>query len=156
MPAQPRLPYARTCSLTTRLGARWRVRPHNRGDKASSSTAPFPKPAGSHAQQSTTGEVLRETYILLSEAVAAVQKQDTRKRSRATWSCHGRDQTGCVREGYVNPLGFKPFGSRRRIRHRNYYWLQSHQAHRTPGHHVEGGSLAEILVGRSATRWLRL
>ena len=28
--------------------------------------------------------------------------------------------------------------------------------HRSPGHHVEGGSLAEILFGRSATRWLRL
>ena len=26
----------------------------------------------------------------------------------------------------------------------------------SPGHHVEGGSLAEILVARSATRWLRL
>jgi hypothetical protein len=26
----------------------------------------------------------------------------------------------------------------------------------SPGHHVEGGSLAEILFGRSATRWLRL
>ena len=29
-------------------------------------------------------------------------------------------------------------------------------SHRSPGHHVEGGSLAEIFVGRSATRWLRL
>src|SRR5260370_18309020 len=29
--------------------------------------------------------------------------------------------------------------------------------HRSPGHHVDGGSLAEILVRRSATnRWLRL
>ena len=28
--------------------------------------------------------------------------------------------------------------------------------YRSPGHHVDGGSLAEILVGRSATRWLRL
>ena len=28
--------------------------------------------------------------------------------------------------------------------------------HRSPGHHVEGGSLAVILVARSATRWLRL
>ncbi len=28
--------------------------------------------------------------------------------------------------------------------------------HRSPGHHVDGGSLAEILVSRSATRWLRL
>jgi hypothetical protein len=26
----------------------------------------------------------------------------------------------------------------------------------SPGHHVEGGSLAEIFVARSATRWLRL
>ena len=25
-----------------------------------------------------------------------------------------------------------------------------------PGQHVDGGSLAEIFVGRSATRWLRL
>ena len=38
------------------------------------------------------------------------------------------------------------------------YWLRSHQSwsHRSPGHHVEGGSLAVILVVRSATRWLRL
>jgi hypothetical protein len=28
--------------------------------------------------------------------------------------------------------------------------------YRSPGHHVEGGSLAVILVARSATRWLRL
>jgi hypothetical protein len=28
--------------------------------------------------------------------------------------------------------------------------------HRSPGHHVDGGSLAEILVARNATRWLRL
>ncbi len=28
--------------------------------------------------------------------------------------------------------------------------------HLSPGHHIDGGSLAEILVGRSATRWLRL
>jgi len=28
--------------------------------------------------------------------------------------------------------------------------------HLSPGHHVEGGSLADILVGRSATRWHRL
>ena len=28
--------------------------------------------------------------------------------------------------------------------------------YRSPGHHVDGGSLAEILVVRSATRWLRL
>ena len=28
--------------------------------------------------------------------------------------------------------------------------------HLSPGHHVEGGSLAEILATRSATRWLRL
>ena len=28
--------------------------------------------------------------------------------------------------------------------------------HRSPGHHVDGGSLAEIFVVRSATRWLRL
>jgi hypothetical protein len=28
--------------------------------------------------------------------------------------------------------------------------------HRSPGRHVEGGSFAEIFVGRSATRWLRL
>ena len=28
--------------------------------------------------------------------------------------------------------------------------------YRSPGHHVEGGSLAEILVRLSATRWLRL
>jgi hypothetical protein len=28
--------------------------------------------------------------------------------------------------------------------------------YRSPGHHVDGGSLAVILVGRSATRWLRL
>jgi hypothetical protein len=27
---------------------------------------------------------------------------------------------------------------------------------RSPGHHVDGGSSAEILDGRSATRWLRL
>ena len=27
---------------------------------------------------------------------------------------------------------------------------------RWPGHHVEGGSLAELFVARSATRWLRL
>jgi hypothetical protein len=25
-----------------------------------------------------------------------------------------------------------------------------------PGHHVDGGSLAEILFGRKAMRWLRL
>jgi hypothetical protein len=30
------------------------------------------------------------------------------------------------------------------------------RCHRSPGHHVEGGSRAEIFVGRSATRWLRL
>jgi hypothetical protein len=29
-------------------------------------------------------------------------------------------------------------------------------AHRSPGHHVDGGSRVEIFVGRSATRWLRL
>jgi hypothetical protein len=28
--------------------------------------------------------------------------------------------------------------------------------YRSPGHHVEVGSSAEILVGRSVTRWLRL
>ena len=28
--------------------------------------------------------------------------------------------------------------------------------HRSPGHHVDGGSLADIFVVRSATRWLRL
>src|SRR5262249_50733441 len=28
--------------------------------------------------------------------------------------------------------------------------------HRSPGHQVDGGSFAEIFVGRSATRWLRL
>ena len=28
--------------------------------------------------------------------------------------------------------------------------------YRSPGHHLEGGSLAVILVVRSATRWLRL
>ena len=28
--------------------------------------------------------------------------------------------------------------------------------HLSPGHHVEGGMLAVILVERSATRWLRL
>jgi hypothetical protein len=28
--------------------------------------------------------------------------------------------------------------------------------HRSPGHHFDGGSLAEIFVARSATRWLRL
>jgi hypothetical protein len=28
--------------------------------------------------------------------------------------------------------------------------------HRSPGHHVDGGSLADIFVGRKATRWLRL
>jgi len=28
--------------------------------------------------------------------------------------------------------------------------------HRSPGHQIEGGSLAEIFVARSATRWLRL
>jgi hypothetical protein len=27
--------------------------------------------------------------------------------------------------------------------------------HRSPGHHIEGGSSAVILVVRSATRWLR-
>jgi hypothetical protein len=27
---------------------------------------------------------------------------------------------------------------------------------RSPGHHVEGGSVADIFVVRSATRWLRL
>jgi hypothetical protein len=26
---------------------------------------------------------------------------------------------------------------------------------RSPGHQVDGGALSEILVGRSATRWLR-
>ena len=143
--------------MAQRIGARRCFWPHNRGDKTSSGTAAFAKPAGSHAQQSTTGEVLRETDIFLREAVAAVQKQDTRKRPRATWSCHGRDQTAYVWNGYVNPLGFKPFGSRRRVGNRNY-WLRSHQSwsHRSPGHHVEGGSLAEIFVARSATRWLRL
>jgi hypothetical protein len=30
------------------------------------------------------------------------------------------------------------------------------RCHRSPGRHVDGGSNAEILVGRSATRWLRL
>jgi hypothetical protein len=34
--------------------------------------------------------------------------------------------------------------------------MQVVDIHRSPGHHVDGGSLAEILVGRSATRWLRL
>ena len=29
-------------------------------------------------------------------------------------------------------------------------------SYRSPGHHVDGGSLAVILVVRSATRWLRL
>jgi hypothetical protein len=28
--------------------------------------------------------------------------------------------------------------------------------YRSPGHHVDGGSLAEIFVGCSATKWLRL
>ena len=28
--------------------------------------------------------------------------------------------------------------------------------YRSPGHHVEAGSLAEIFVGRSAMRWPRL
>ena len=28
--------------------------------------------------------------------------------------------------------------------------------HRSPGHHVDGGSLADIFVARSAIRWLRL
>jgi hypothetical protein len=28
--------------------------------------------------------------------------------------------------------------------------------HRSPGHHIDGGSLTEIFVGRKATRWLRL
>jgi hypothetical protein len=28
--------------------------------------------------------------------------------------------------------------------------------HRSPGHQVDGGSKADILVGRSATKWLRL
>jgi hypothetical protein len=28
--------------------------------------------------------------------------------------------------------------------------------YRSPGHHVDGGSLAEIFVDRSAIRWLRL
>ena len=28
--------------------------------------------------------------------------------------------------------------------------------HLSPGHHVDVGSFAEIFVGRSATRWLRL
>jgi hypothetical protein len=28
--------------------------------------------------------------------------------------------------------------------------------YRSPGHLVDGGSLAEIFVGRSATKWLRL
>ena len=86
--------------MAQRIGARRCFWPHNRGDKTSSGTAAFAKPAGSHAQQSTTGEVLRETDIFLREAVAAVQKQDTRKRSRATWSCHGRDQTAYVWNGY--------------------------------------------------------
>ena len=27
--------------------------------------------------------------------------------------------------------------------------------HRSPGHHVDGGSLAEILVVRSTIKWLR-
>ena len=30
------------------------------------------------------------------------------------------------------------------------------RSHRSPGHHVDGGSFAEILVVLSATRWLRL
>jgi antirestriction protein ArdC len=33
---------------------------------------------------------------------------------------------------------------------------QLRPVHRSPGHHVDGGSLAEILVARNATRWLRL
>ena len=32
----------------------------------------------------------------------------------------------------------------------------SRSNHRSPGQHVEGGSLAEIFVARRATRWLRL
>ena len=32
----------------------------------------------------------------------------------------------------------------------------SNSAYRSPGHQCDGGSLAEIFVGRSATRWLRL
>jgi hypothetical protein len=28
--------------------------------------------------------------------------------------------------------------------------------YRSPGHHVDGGFIALIFVGRSATRWLRL
>jgi len=30
------------------------------------------------------------------------------------------------------------------------------RGHRSPGHHVDSGSLADIFVGRSATKWLRL
>jgi len=30
------------------------------------------------------------------------------------------------------------------------------ELHRSPGHHAERGLSAEILVGRNATRWLRL
>jgi hypothetical protein len=33
---------------------------------------------------------------------------------------------------------------------------QAEVLHRSPGHHVEGGSLAVILVARNAIRWLRL
>jgi hypothetical protein len=37
------------------------------------------------------------------------------------------------------------------------WWCATRKrGHLSPGHHVEGGSLAEIFVGRGATRWLRL
>jgi hypothetical protein len=32
---------------------------------------------------------------------------------------------------------------------------EGHINHRSPGHHTDGGSFAEILVVRSATKWLR-
>ena len=34
--------------------------------------------------------------------------------------------------------------------------VHDHTSYRSPGHQVDGGSSAEILLGRSATRWLRL
>jgi hypothetical protein len=46
----------------------------------------------------------------------------------------------CVFEAYHNPA----------------FVNMAEDDHRSPGHQVDGGSRAEILVGRSATRWLRL
>jgi hypothetical protein len=51
----------------------------------------------------------------------------------------------CGLSGSGGPIIRKPVNSQTHFDH-----------HRSPSHHIEGGSLDEIFVARSATRWLRL